>query len=546
MTVSSVLHIGRTAFRKQQWRDAFNHLSQANEEGLLEPADLEILAVTAYLTGEVEISDDMWAKAHKGFLKDGNIQGAVRCAFWLGFALMNRGEPARGGGWIGLAGDLLQDVHSDCVEEGYLLLPVALQCLGKGDSHKALNLFIKTGEIGKRFHDADLQALARLGQGQSLTRIGNTEEGVALLDQAMIAIESGDLSPIVVGIIYCAVIETCMDIVDLGRAAEWTAALNGWCNSHPHLVPFRGQCLIRRSEIMFLHGEWNEALQEARKAADLLSHPNGEPAAGAAFYQLGNLYRVRGEFANAEEAYFLASDYGRDPQPGLALLRLAQGKNTLARSSIVRALIDTGKLKKRCESLLACTEIMLALNEKGEATEAVKELKGYTTTSQSPMIQAFAAQAEGSLLLTEDNIPLALSRLRAARRIWDDLHIPYASARTRVLMGLAYQKAGDPEAAAMEFEAARTIFERLKARPDIVNMKNHMDRPFGFTNTLLTPREKDVLRLMTEGKSNNIIAGELFISKRTVERHVSNIFAKLDLNSRTEAVAYAFRHHLFS
>ena len=544
MATEKKLHEARNAFRHKDWGGAYRNLSDADHEDTLKASDLELLAITAYLLGRSAESNAHWSRAHTEFLSTGEVRGAVRCAFWLGFTLLNTGESARGAGWISRANRLLEEAGLSCAEQGYLLLPLALRSLAGGDGKSALDTFAEATKIAQRFDEIDLKTLTCFGRGLAFIRLGQLEEGVSLLDEAMADVDAHQLSPIVSGIVYCGVIEACLEIYDLRRAQEWTAALSEWCASQPDLIPFRGPCMIRRSEIMQLHGDWAGAIQEVSKANQLISQTKGDPIAGFAYYQLGELCRLRGDYAQAEEAYRQSNSYGRNPQPGLALLSLARGQIELARLSIARALEEAKKPKVRTSILPAYIEIMVAAMEIAKAEGAAHELIVIAKKLNAPLLHATAAHAEGSVLLSQGHARVALEKFHDAMVIWSRLEAPYELARVRVLIGLARLKVGDQETATMEFEAAESTFSQLKARPDLARVGALLHKSGSEKTHGLTSRELEVLRLLATGQTNKMIAAEMTVSERTVHRHVSNIFAKLEVSSRAAATAYAYQHEL--
>jgi DNA-binding NarL/FixJ family response regulator len=535
---------GREAAGRLAWADAYAALSLADQSSSLAAEDLELLATAAYLLGHVEDCLRALQRAQQLHAEAGDPRRAARCALWLAFHLGNAGELAQAGGWLARANRLLEHEPPDCAERGYLLLPLAIQHIVTGDPAAARELSARAAGIGRRAGDDDLVALALQVQGRALVRLGRVREAMAAFDEAMVAVVAGELSPVVVGTVYCSMLEGCQEILEWRRAREWTQALTAWCAKQPEMVTFSGRCLVHRAEILHLHGAWPEAVEEARRAGERLAQAADSWATGGAFYRQAEVYRVLGDFTAAEDAYQQAGRWGHEPQPGLALLRLAQGRTDAAASGIRRTLAETTDRLGRAKLLPAQVEIMLAVGEVQVARDAADELAEIAERYHTLALRAVAENARGAVLLAEGDARAAVVTLRGAWQAWQELEAPYEAARARVLVGLGCRALGDEEAAAMELGAARTVFAQLGAAPDLARLETLGGQEAASRRHGLTERELQVLRLVATGTTNHAIASQLFVAEKTVDRHVSNIFTKLGVSSRAAATAYAYQHRL--
>ena len=540
----SDLERGRDSYAREAWTDAYEALTAADLSAPLGAEDVELLSTAAYMIGRETDYFDLLARAHRAYLDAGRELDALRCALWVGVTLASHGDMGRAGGWLGRAGRLLDRHEGECVERGYMLLPAIFEQEARGNLEGAAATAGEAVAIAERFGDSDLFALAAHAQGHMLVEAGRLREGLPLLAEAMVAVTTGELSPIVSGIVYCGVILACRDAHEIRRAQEWTLALTRWCERQPDLVAFTGRCLVHRAEILQLRGDWADALLEAQRAQERCRQAENDAAAGEACYRQGEIHRVRGDFEAAESAYREASRRGREPQPGLALLRLAQGRTDAAAAAIRRVLDETTAAGMRARVLPAYVEIMLAAGEPEAAGDACGELEAIAEGQEVAAIGALAAEARGRVAVAAEDHRGALAPLRRAAQAWQELDAPYEAARARSLVALACRELGDEDTATLELEGARAVFDELEAAPDMARVDElALTAPAGNPGGL-TDRELEVLRHLSAGATNKAIAAELVLSVRTVDRHVSNIFTKLGVSSRAAATAYAHEHHV--
>jgi DNA-binding CsgD family transcriptional regulator/tetratricopeptide (TPR) repeat protein len=531
----------RTAFARNKWSESFEILSELSRRGELAPEGLEMLSTAAFMLGRIEDMFSALERAHRGYLDSGQIFPAVRTALWLANNLASHDKFAQASGWMERAERLMEPVQEDRPERGYMLIPSMFRYIASRNYEKAADVAVEAASIGRRLGDSELVALAMHVNGRALVRQGKAREGLKLLDEVMVAVTADELSPMVTGLVYCSVIESCYEIGEIRRAAEWTMALSAWCDGQPDLVAFTGQCLAHRAEIMQLHGVWPGALEQAstahqRKARGLI--------AAQAYYQEAEIHRLQGDLGRAEEAYRNVSLHGGEPQPGLARLRLAQGNPDAAAASLARALSEAGELIARLPILPAYVDVMLAVGDLPAARTACEELEEIAGDSAVEMHRARSRYARGMVDLAAGDPTAAIPSLRLAFTMWRALQVPHEVARTRAALGVALEAVGDHDTASLEYEAARAIFADLGATPELLEVDAMSGTGRPRVPHHLTTRELEVLGLLSSGATNRSIAEKLVVSERTVDRHVSNIFAKLGVSTRSAATAHAIRHRL--
>ena len=540
MGVGRELQQGRDAFARRAWAEARELLSAAGPAGLC-AEDLGALATAAYLLGDRDAALGALHQAFHLHEAAGEKLAAAMDVHWIAMVHLSSGNAAVGGGWSARGMRLLEGEPDDAEARGFYAIHEFFQHLAAGDLREAGTCAERVFAIGKRWDNGDLIAFGLMSQGRLMIYSGQVAEGTALLDEAMVGLAAGEVSPIVSGEIYCSMIEACQEISDYRRMVEWTDVLTRWCDAQPDLVQFTGQCAVHRGQILRSHGEFGAALEELALASERYAVNGQEPAAGLALYERGEVLRIQGDLAGADTAYTEARTYGHEAEPGRSLLCLAQGRRDTAAASARRVLAERDSPVHRAQRLPAVVEILLACGDVAEARVAVDELVTIASGFACDAVTATSAYWTGVVSLAEGDPSGALVPLRRAWKLWIDLGARFDAAWARTRIGQAVRALGDEESALSELSVAQRTFAELGARPSQRQAERLLDRglPDG-----LTARELEVLRLVARGQSNPQIAEALFLSQKTVQRHLSNIFGKIGVTSRTAAGAYAYEHDL--
>ena len=502
-------------------------------------AALEAQADALWWTSRIDESIAVRQRAYAAYVEAGDLQRACYHAYFLSIDYALKGEPATSSGWFMRAKDDLP-ADADCRERALLTLLEADRATGQGRTDDALDLAGDALATGRRLRDADIVALATECRGRILISAGRHADGVALLDEAMTSLLARQTTPIATGMVFCDVLNACMEIADFGRAREWTEAAARWYEAMPGPSPFHGICRIHRVEVATLRGAWDEAEDDARLAAQDLERVRPVFAASAR-YALGEVLRRRGDLAAAEAEFEQAHRMGREPMPGLALLRLARGDLDGAAGWLRLAPPETSNLSHRAALTAARAQIAAAQGDLALAAAACEDLEDLVRRHPVPLLELAWRAACSVRLLAEGHGDLAAAAANRAFALARDLGLPHEAATARLVLGLACRRTGDEGRARLEIAIARDEFERLGAVLDARKADDLLRVGGGHG---LSEREVEVLRQVSRGRTNREIARELVISEHTVARHVQNIFRKLGVTTRTAATTYAMEHDL--
>lgn len=535
---SDSLAAARKARDGQDWPAAWEAaLAAGNLADLGEADRLDLLAESAWWLGRLDDCIDARSRAYVLFDELGEHRRAGLCAVWLFEHYCFRAQPSIAGVWLHRARRLLAD-DDECAEHGALLLREAERSHGAGDLTAAAALAEQGVGLARRLRLADLEAQALQTLGRVRIDQGKPSEGLELLDEAMLFALEDRLGPYAAGKVYCSLISACEELGDMQRAGEWTEATARWARRHP-LAVFPGLCRVHRATALQWRGAWAEAEREATRGCDELAGIN-RPDAAAGWAEIADIRRRLGDLSGAEEAFRRAEELCGQPPAGLALLRLAQGRIDSATTIVTEALgAQSWNRLARAKLLPAHVQITIAAGDLDRAAASVAELESIAETFDSPTIAAHASAARGRLQLATGD-PAATTTLRGNLQQWLELGVPYEVATAWMLLGQAYNAAGDQQSATESFASAGALFDQLGAALDARRLRA-LSTPKPFPGGL-TEREMEVLRLVAAGRTNKEVAAELHLSEKTVSRHLTNIFSKIDVSSRAAATAFAYRH----
>lgn len=537
--MEALLEQARDAYAHHRWNDAYEQFRAARESGELGVDDLAALADTAWWLGHNDESLTMSEQVYRRYRQSEDAPRAAQLAIQVGLLWLLRGELTIGSGWISRAARLLDDMPESATH-GYLLYLEAAEAVDQGRLGDAIDVARRIEELADRYDDRTLYAIGLVTEGIAFVKQGRVGDGLAMLDEAMLPVRVGEVAPNWAGNLYCQLMGLFIELADIRRARDWTNATERWCDRHSNPAMFVGICRVHRAQLLRFEGAWRDAERHAAQACRDLADMNvGVVAEG--HYVIGELCRLRDDLAGAEEAYDLAHELGRDPQPGLALLRLAGGRADAAGRALRTALAGTDQPMNRAPLLAAQVDVAAATGDADLARQAADELVGVADTYGTAGLVAAARQASGTARLAVGEPERALPLLRDAVRRWRELDAAFHAARARCVLARALEAIGDVDAAGREIDTATAVFAQLGA----ASAARELDDPRRVVLPGgLSSREAEVLACVAAGFANRKIASELSISERTVERHVANIFGKLDVSSRTEAAGYAFEHGL--
>lgn len=525
--MSDEVRRAREAFDRRDWLAAYEGLSAAGE-GALRAADFADLATAAYLLCRTDDCITALQRAHQGYVAAGEPEPAVRTAFWLSVVLRQAGEAAVANGWISRAERIAADLPEDCVERGYIAYAQLMREVFAGKIALRTELPGVVIEYGRRFDDPNLVAAGLMSSGRRAIYAGRIEEGLAFLDEAIVCLLTGGLTPIIAGQVLCSCIEGCQELWEVSRVAEWTGALDAWCADQQGLEMFTGTCCLHKGQALAARGAFADAVPEFRAAIERFARGGAPPrAAGVAFAEMSDALRAAGDLSGADVALRKSVEAGWDPAPEQALLDLATGRTEAALATARRILGEARSPISRVRRLSRVVEVLLAAGDFHAAATAVGELSELVERWGTPMFRGHAARARGALALATGTPRDAEAELRSAVAAFGDAGSAYEVARTRLVLASALDATGDPDVAGRERAAAASALDTPTAAD---------------ASGRLTERQIEVLRLVAAGRSNREIAAVLHLSEKTVARHLSNIFLKLDVPSRTAAAAYAYEH----